>query len=341
MNALYPYRHYLIALLFLLSIALIGTVFADFLGLVNVALMYLLPVLVIALRGDMKATTVVTAVTVVTFDLLNVPPQYSFNVHDLAHAWSFVIFFVVGYTITYQARRIQANAIKEILLNTLSHDLKTPLSSIIGNAALLLKDKNIDDTTRRDVLIQIKDEGQKMNRLIANLLDSARLRDDRQILRYEWCDFEDLIGVAMQEFRHEGLHHAIEVKVAQDLPLYWGDSGLLVRLFVNLLDNALKYAEPEKAIRVDMTSTSEKTVILFCNGSEPIKKADLKNMFDRFYRLDNTADIGGSGIGLSICKDIVLAHGGQIEAYNSGGDVCIQVDLPTSKRPVGKLRESV
>lgn len=339
MTLLYPYRHFLVSFALLLIISIIGELFSGWLGLINIALIYLLPVLVIALRGDIHATTVVTAISVIVFDLLYVPPRYSLDVHDLAYVWSFVIFFLVGYTITYQAKRIQANAIKEILLNTLSHDLKTPLSSIQGNTALLLREKNIDEHTRREILVQISDSTHRMNRLIANLLDSARLKDNREILRKEWCDFEDLIGVAIQEFRHDRVMHRIDVEISPEMPLFWGDGGLLVRLFVNLLDNALKYSRPDKPIRVRMTSMPTKTVILFCNDSEPIKKADLKNMFDKFYRLENTADIVGSGVGLSICKDIVIAHDGEIEAYNTDHGICVEVVLPASRKPARTLRE--
>ena len=83
----------------------------------------------------MGATLLITTISVIMFDLLYVPPQYSFNVHDLIYVWSFLIFYAVGYTITFQAKRIHVNEIRQLLLHTLSHDLKTPLSSILGNAS--------------------------------------------------------------------------------------------------------------------------------------------------------------------------------------------------------------
>lgn len=294
---------------------------------INITLIHLLPVIVIALRGNMTASMVVTTVSVAMLALFYIPPKFSLLVHDLFYIWSFIIFYLVGYIITVQAQRIHSNSIKETLFSTLSHDLKTPLSSIMGNSGFLLQE-DLDDTVRREVLIQIKESSQRMNRLISNLLDSARLQNAHGALRKEWCDLEDLIGVALQEFRHHPFQEQLETNVDPELPLFWGDCALLVRLLVNLMDNALKYSDEGKPIRITITSTPKEFSILFFNECQPIKKSDLKNMFDKFYRLENTADIVGSGIGLSICKDIAVAHQGNIEANNIEGGVAIEVILP-------------
>lgn len=336
---IYPYRHYVISFALLAVITMTSQLFKNQLGLINIALIHLIPVIVIALRGKMGSTMIVTATSVVVFDLLYVPPTYSFDVHDLSYIWSFIIFFAVGYTISAQAKRIQANTIKEIFLSTLSHDLKTPLSSILGNASLLLKEQIDDPRTRREVLIQINDSSQRMNRLVSNLLDSARLKDSGSPLRMEWCDFEDIVGIALQEFRFHPKQHQIKIEIDPELRLFWGDYALLVRLVVNLMDNALKYTDEEKPIRLSINADAKTIRLLCCNESQPIKKADLKNMFDRFYRIDHTADIGGSGIGLSICRDIVNAHNGTIEAYNIENGVCFEIRFSLNKSPSVGVKE--
>jgi two-component system sensor histidine kinase KdpD len=326
-------RHYLVATALLAFITLFSQFFRSQLELINVALIHLIPVIVIALRGDMTATMIVSASAVVLFDLFYVPPQYSFDVHDLYYVWSFVIFFVVGYTITLQAKRIHTIEIKEMLLNTLSHDLKTPLSSILGSASLLIDDERIDAETRRLLAKQIQESGQRMDRLIANLLDSARLQNDRNVLKKEWCDLEDILGVALQEFRENPRRKFLEIQVGNPMNLFWGDGTLLVRLIVNLLDNAFKYSEGEKRVRIAVGSDSEKAFIHICNDSNPIPQHELTNMFDRFYRLEQSADIRGSGIGLAICKEIATAHKGSIRAYNGKNGVCIEVLLPVLLAP--------
>lgn len=331
MNRMYPYRHYLVTIALFALITLVSQLFEGELEMINIALMHLLPVIVIALNGNMIATTVVTTASIAILALFYIPPHLSFYVHELFYLWSFAIFYLVGYTITFQAKRIHATSIKETLLNTLSHDLKTPLSSILGNATLLAENDRLDAAIRKEMIIQIKESSLKMNRLICNLLDSARLQHGHTHLRKEWCDFEDLLGVALQEFRNDSRTYPFEIHIEPDLPLFQGDCSLLARLLVNLIDNALKYSDADKPVRITMTSTPKTVTIQVFNECRPIKKADLKNMFDKFYRLENTADIHGSGIGLSICKEIAEAHRGTIEAFNTKGGVSLAVTLPILK----------
>ena len=326
-------RHYIITVILIIVITLLSQFFRSQLELINIALMHLIPVIIIALRGNMTATMVVTTIAVVLFDLLYVPPQYSFDVHDLYYVWSFVIFFAVGYTITLQAKRIHEIEIKEMLLNTLSHDLKTPLSSILGCASLIIDEEPIDSDTRRILAKQIRESGQQMDRLIANLLDSARLQSNHSVFKKEWCDMEDILGIALQEFRDNPKRGSLEVQTPAPLKLFMGDGGLLVRLIVNLLDNAFKYSKEGKHIRITIKSDAQKVLILVCNESAPIPQEDLANMFDRFYRLEQNADIRGSGIGLSICKEIAEAHQGSIKAYNMKDGVCLEVTLPILHAP--------
>lgn len=326
-----PFKHYIIPFILQVVITFIGIAFTEPIGLINIAILHLIPVLVIALRGDMVATMIITTISVILFDLLYIPPKYSFNVHNLVYVWSFILFYVVGYIITFQARRLHSTAIKDILLSTLSHDLKTPLSSIIGNISFLHKKDRYSDADYNEIIVQIKHSSQQMNRLILNLLDSARLQNTHTLIQSQWCDWEDLVGVALQEFDQD--HQLINSSIHPDLPLYWGDNALLVRLLVNLLDNGIKYSQSNTPVLLTIHHVDDSIRIRVYNQSLPIKKADLKNMFEKFYRLENTADMGGSGIGLSICKEIASAHKGKITAYNGDGGVFLEVLLPILKSP--------
>lgn len=156
----FSYKYYIIPILLQFTITGFGILFTDSLGMVNMALIHLIPVLVIAVYGNMKATMLITTISVLLFDVLYVPPKYSFSVHDLLYVWSFILFYAVGYIITFQAIRLRSTAIKDILLNTLSHDLKTPLASILGNTAILLKNKTISEADRKEIAHQIKRSGQ-------------------------------------------------------------------------------------------------------------------------------------------------------------------------------------
>lgn len=332
MQLFYPYRHYIITFFLFAFITAISLTFRHQLEMTNIILIHLLPVIVIALRGELIATIVITTFSIALLALY-IPPTLSFIVHEMIYIWSFVIFYIVGYIITTQAKRIHLNSIKEILYHTLSHDLKTPLSSIMGNATFLVETHPLDAALRYKALSQIIESSRQMNRLISSLLDSARLQNPQTPLKKEWCDMEDLISIALREFRKDVLHERIECHFSVELPLFYGDSGLLMRLFVNLIDNALKYSDEEKLIEIAISTTPTEFFITFSNECPPIPPEELENLFEKFYRAGNTADISGSGIGLSICRDITHAHHGNIHAHNTDKGISVEVTLPILKRP--------
>lgn len=332
-------RYHWVAFIVLIIVTMVSQLLHAHLDIINVALIHLIPIIVIALLGEMFATMSITVLTVVLFDFLYVPPRYSFHVHDLIYIWSFLIFFLLGYIMTTQAKRIHTDKIKQMVLNTLSHDLKTPLASIMGNTTLLLDDQ-LDEASRRDVLTQIKSSSERMDRLIGTLLDSARIGESDTVLQKEWCDLEDLIGVTLQEFDHQKELNRLQVRIDEGLDFFWADNALLVRILVNLLENAFKYGEEEKAIQLDIASTPKSLKIAVCNESRPIPEEELRHLFERFYRLDTTSDIDGSGIGLAICKEIATAHQGSVQAYNIDGGVCFEVELPILRPYQDRMRNT-
>ncbi len=305
--------------------------FVEEIGLINIALLHLIPILVVAVRGDLSATMIVTTVSVLLFNLLFIPPLFSFHVHNLTYIWSFLLFYVVGYIISSQAKRLHSTALKDILLSTLSHDLKTPISSIMGHTHLLLRKKELSEDERNAIVLEIKHSSHQMNRLILNLLDSARLQHSTTPLRKTWCDFEDIIGIARQEFDNEA--NFIDISIPHNLSLFWGDEALLTRMVVNLVDNGLKYSTQNSPLRLTIEEHNDTLTLMVFNSGFPIKKSDLRNMFEKFHRLETSSDIGGSGMGLWICHEIAHAHNGTIHAQNVDGGVEIIVKLPILRAP--------
>ena len=338
MSLLYPYRHYVISLILFLLITLVSHLFTRELGMINIVLIHLLPTVVVALQGNLTATATVTTLAIALLSH-SIPPTLSFLVHEPIYLGSFAIFYVVGYIIAMQARRIHHNSIREILFSTLSHDLKTPLSSIMGNATFLMETHTLDPALRYKALSQVIESSRQMNRLISNLLDSARLQNAQTPLKKEWCDMEDLISLALREFRRDVLHERILCRFRTDLPLFYADATLLVRLFVNLIDNALKYSRDEAPVEISIDASSESFTLTFSNECPPLERSELDNLFEKFYRAGNAADISGSGIGLSICRDIARAHHGSIRAYNRETGVSVEVSLPVLKRPASLTTE--
>ena len=329
------YTYIINALIILLIITFISHVFMEHLQIINIALIHIVPVVVVAIHGNFKATFVITFLSVILLNFLYIPPLYSFNVNNELYIWSFIIFAVVGWIITLQAKNLRTqtkqNELKESLLNIISHDLRTPLSTIHGTINLLLSDKRLDEKSTRSLLEDVNYASLRMKRLITNLLDSTRLTDKNIDLKLEWCDFEDIVGVALEEFSQKQSEDLIDIKI-DDMTLYWGDNILLTQLIVNLFDNAFKYSKENTTIELEILNLSNYIKITIFNESEYIDVKKLKNIFDKFYRLEDTNDISGSGIGLAICKSIVKLHGGEIKAIQKNRGISIEIDLPIIKR---------
>lgn len=332
-------HHYFVFFITLGCVTFFSHLLRSHLELINIALLHLTPVLVVALRGNMVSTFFASLAAVALFNVLYVPPLYSFTVYDLFYIWTFFIFFVIGGLVTFQAKKVRSIKIKEILLNALSHDLKTPLSSILGNTTLLLEQPKLTFHSQQEILQEILSSGEQMHRLVASLLDNARLQEGESALKMDWCDLEDSLGVALQEFRHQKTE--LKLSIPHDLPLYWGDQGLLVRLFVNLLDNAFKYSPPHQTIDIKISHMPKEFHIRFFNRSSPIAPAQIESLFDIFYRLEGATDIKGNGIGLFICKKIVQAHKGKIEAFSLKEGISFHITLPILKHPPRLSKEAL
>lgn len=329
------FRYLLQSFVLLFFITFLSKTFADSSDIINVALIYILPVVLIAIHGDMRMTLIVASISVILFNFLFVPPLYSFSVHNELYLWSFAIFIVVGWVITLQAKRLQSTTrdikLKEMLLHIVSHDLRTPLAAIQGSITLLLSKNDITHENKKNLLEDIYHTTLRMNRLINNLLDSARLENDASQLKYEWCDFEDILGVVFEEFHEKEIDESIELHL-DTKELYWGDNTLLTHLFINLLDNAFKYSLQETKIEIRIYSAQNHLYIEIFNKSDTIDPKELPNLFNKFYRLENANDIFGSGIGLAICSTIVKLHGGEIHARALNEGVLIAAKLPILKK---------
>lgn len=329
------YIYILKALVILSIITFISNVFKEHLQIINIALIHIIPVIFVAIQGNLKVTFFITFLSVILLNFLYIPPLYSFNVHNDLYIWSFLIFAIVGWIITIQAKNIHTqtkqNEFKESLLNIISHDLRTPLSTIHGTINLLLSDKKLDEKSTRNLLEDVNYASLRMERLITNLFDSARLSDKNIDLKFEWCDFEDIIGVALEEFSNKQSDELVDIKI-DDMTLYWGDNTLLTQLIVNLFENAFKYSKENTIIKLEILNLSNFIKVTIFNESDYINDKKLRNIFDKFYRLEDTNDISGSGIGLAICKSIVKLHNGEIKALQKDNGISIEINLPITKK---------
>jgi len=221
------------------------------------------------------------------------------------------------------------------LLNSISHELRTPLVSITGALSTLadapepLETGEVEKIAWREMVETAYEEAQRLNMLVGNLLDMTRLEAGAFRLNREPCDIQDLVGIALARFAQRHDTHPISVSLPEQLPLVSIDVALMTQVLMNLLDNAAKYSPEQAPIEIKGWLEEGEVALVVSDQGIGIPEADLANMFDRFFRTSRSHGIGGIGLGLSISKGIVEAHGGRMWAENhpSGGAI-IGLALP-------------
>jgi two-component system sensor histidine kinase KdpD len=216
------------------------------------------------------------------------------------------------------------------LLNSISHDLRTPLVSITGALSSLSNDQvTLNESDRRSLIETASEEADRLNQLVGNLLDMTRLESGAMHLKPDAADLQDLIGSSLEELGTSLDNRNVTVDVPDDLPLVQMDFVLIERVLVNVIDNALKYSPSETPIEIKATMAGAFIEISVADRGPGIPQEDLNRIFDKFYRVQRPNNVSGTGLGLAICKGIVDAHGGFISAENRpGGGAIITIALP-------------
>ncbi len=208
-----------------------------------------------------------------------------------------------------------ADKLQTALLNSISHDLRTPLVSITGALSSLEQDdRRLDESAQRSLIHTAREESDRLNRLVGNLLDMTRLEAGAMKVKREPCDVEDLIGTAIGQMENRLSGRNVKVDVQPGTPMISADFVLIVHVLSNLLDNALKYSPKESPLEVRGRPAGKEVEITVMDRGIGIPEDDLDRVFDKFYRVQRPEQVTGTGLGLAICKGIVEAHGGLIWA---------------------------
>ena len=219
------------------------------------------------------------------------------------------------------------------LLSSVSHDLRTPLASITGAASGLIE-HDLDRATRHDLAQTIYEEADRLNRLVANLLEMTRIESGSVQVRKEWQPLEEVVGAALARIEPMLGEHKLEVVIPADLPLVPLDSVLIEQVLINLLENAIKYTPAGSSIQV-LARAEPLRVVVEINDSGPgLPPGDEERIFEKFYRAKASGNSAGSGLGLTICRGIIEAHGGRIwAAQRPGGGATFSFRLPIDGPP--------
>lgn len=226
-----------------------------------------------------------------------------------------------------------SESVRNALLASISHDLRTPLSVIVGAASTLSGQRGrLGDARQVELLRTIQDEATQMASTAENILQLARLSSGALSLRRDWESLEEIVGTVVGRLRRRGAAQRIRARVPADLPLVHADAVLVAQVLGNLIDNALKHSPPEAAVTIDVRKHANAFELLVKDRGTGLAGEDPSHLFTRFYRGRSESAGGGVGLGLAICKAIVEAHGGRIEARNrSGGGATLSFTLPCTE----------
>lgn len=220
--------------------------------------------------------------------------------------------------------------LEQALLNSVSHDLRTPLATITGVLSSVLEEGDqLSDQVRWELLNNARQEADRLNRFVGKLLDISRIEAKGVIMKIELCDVQELIGCALTAIGNQLDERQINVVLADELPLVPMDMVLLNQVLVNLLENSLKYAPPGSPLEISAACYNAVLQLGVYDQGEGVPETELERIFEKFYRVPVPESIKGTGLGLSICHGIVEAHGGSIRASNQpGGGFLVTVEIP-------------
>jgi len=361
-------KQYFLAILFITGVAAVCFLVSGFIGYKVVAFVLLVAVSLIAMFFDILPVLLSALLSALIWDFFFIPPRFTFDIGATEDTFMLAMYFVIALVnavLTYKIRQVEkevrekeekANAVKlyNILLNSLSHELKTPIATIIGATDNLLTDANkLSEENKHNLLSEISIASMRLNQQVENLLSMSRLESGYIQPKKDWCDVNELVYSVVNGFEDKLKSHRLKIEINEKLPLFKLDFGLMQQVLRNLIGNAIIYTEPDSEIVITADCVSEmkghfiiskdnfrphrddiknSLLLEISDSGKGFPAEEIENVFTKFYRLKNSKT-GGTGLGLSIAKGFVEAHNGTIELSNipeGGAKFTIRIPSETS-----------
>lgn len=333
------------------ALSLVGV---NYLSLADLVILYLVGVVVVAARFGYWPSIIAGLGGVLAFDFLILPPRLTFSI-ELGHAITlagmvFVSMLVSG--LTESLRREQARALRSeqvshaarleaevervhaALLSSVSHDLRTPLATISASAQMLMRSHvTMAPGIRGEVLTGIAEEAERLDGLLRNLLAITRLETGELRLQVLPASLDELLSQTLRRLEHRLLERPVVVEAQPGLPLVDVDARLFEQALLNVLDNSLRYSPAGSPIRIQTARTADGVAVRISDSGLGILEAECDLVFEKFKRGSNAPrSDGGVGLGLTICRAVMQAHGGRIALTRAEtGGVLVALSLPASK----------
>ncbi|MEC3879205.1 sensor histidine kinase [Parapedobacter sp. 10938] len=307
-----------------------------------VALLLLVAVSVLAVLFDILPVLVSALLSAILLNIFFIEPVPHYEITDAESVLLFLVYLFIASVnavltnrLRNQEKKIRDREEKEntiklynTLLNSLSHELKTPIATIIGSIDTLKEtDNTIQPIQRMELLSEMEIASTRLNSQVENLLNMSRLETGTLKLKKDWCDVNELVFLVINELSLNDTHELV-FEPDETLPLFKLDSGLMETVLSNIIHNATRYTPKNSTIHVTTAYDDTHLWVHICDNGNGIPEPQINRIFEKFYRLPNSGT-GGSGLGLSIAKGFVEAHGGTVQVINqTDGGAAFTIMIP-------------
>jgi len=320
----------------------LGLAVEPYVGLVNVALLYLLGVVMVALRHGRGPVVAASLLNLAAFNFFFVPPRGTFHVDDPQYLLTFAIMLAVGLVISGLTDRVRARAeaqaaleveaeterVRSALLASISHDLRTPLAVITGSASTLAeRGERLAGEERAALARNIYDQARDVSEHVTKVLQMTRLESGAIRLERDWGSINEIAEAVLRRLRDRLSTHLMMLDLPEESPLVRVDASLIEQVLGNLLENAAQHTPPRTLIRVRAQVVAAELVVSVEDFGPGLPQGEIERIFDKFHR--------GAGLGLAICRAIIELHGGRIWAERLPGvGTAFRFALPIEAQPM-------
>jgi two-component system sensor histidine kinase KdpD len=339
-----PFKEYIMAVIGVAALTVACWLITPLTGYGAISLIFLLGVLLAGMVLDRGPVLLVAALSALSWNFLFIPPRFTLHIAKLEDGLTFATYFIVAITVGSLTAQLKAREhlaaqvqlaqeserLRKTLLDCVSHELKTPLAAIgaASQELLRLAPSIQNPQILTELASEIREGSRRLNRVVDNLLDMNRLESGVIRPKREWCDVRELIQSAIDIERESINGRDIRLDVPEKIPLAFVDSMLIEQAVAKLVANAGSHTPRRLPIEVDAEYANDHLLISVSDRGPGIPIEGTERLFEKFYHGDDRKT-GGLGLGLSIARGLVEAHGGKLTAENrDGGGARFTITLP-------------
>ena len=345
-------KQYLYSTAIIIVVSAICFGLSGFIGYRVAALILLLTVSLLAISFDIIPVLISAVLSAFIWDFFFIPPKFTIHVDTTEDAILLTMYFVIAMisgVLTHKIRQVEklsmikeekANSVKlyNTILNSLSHELRTPIAAIIGATDNLQGNQYLTAMDREQLIAEISKASLRLNQQVENLLNISRLESGHIKPKNDWCDVVELVYEVAKRVEENNPQRNIQISMNQDLPVCFLDKGMLEQVVYNLLNNAAIHTDRDCRIEISATCHANILEIIIEDNGKGFTEKGRKNVFDKFS-LTPGSNNQGSGLGLSIVKGFTEALGGDVvlrKAHSGGAKFSITIPVKTSSYKIGE-----